>query len=180
MSDFDDYDVEDVLGDIPKKRKNSKAKGKRGELALCKMLNKRFPGHTFSRVVGSGNRWSHVAQVSKDYIGDVVCPPNFQFAIECKFGYPEIDLCSAFDGGEKLLDSFLEQAQEDGRRANKEPMLCWKKNRQPWLAFLRDKKIRRKSDYFMQYREWTVVPLSHLLSFQDGFFFLDGARLGAE
>ena len=170
MAEFDDYEVEDVLaGASRKKRKNSKRKGKSGELLLCKIFNKRFPGRTFSRTVGSGNRWSHVAQVSQDYIGDIVCPPNFNFVIECKFGYTEIELCNALDGGSKLLDSFLEQAHEDAQRSGKLPLLCWKKDRQPWIAFLRDDTFQRH-DYYMRYREWTATPLSNLLSAEDDFF----------
>ena len=170
--DFDGYEIDFGGNDDRPKRKNSKNKGKRGELALVKLFNKRFSTQEFSRVVGSGNRWSHVAYAKNDYIGDIVCPDNFRFSVECKFGYPDIELYKALDGGDKQLDGFLQQAKDDALRTNKSPLLCWKKDRRPFLAFVfMRQSLEDQFDIRLHYREWVVTTLSSLLALPDSFFF---------
>ena len=167
----DDYEVDDVIANQPRrKKKNSKDKGKRGELQLVKILNDRFDGG-FSRVVGSGNRWGQTAYVTKDYIGDLVVPEGFKYTIECKFGY-DIDLYKCLCGRIKLLDGFLKQATRDADKINMIPMLCWKKDRCDWLAFL-PKNIMEEVDISNQllYNDWVAVKLSSLLLEETSFFF---------
>jgi hypothetical protein len=177
--DDEDFFIDDVLNTLKTKKKkvNSKDKGQRGERDLCKVLADRFPTHTgFFRVVGSGNRWSHAElteQAKSVMTGDLVCPEGFAFTIECKYGYADIDLCYAFEGGHKEIDKFLEQADKDADRVSKKPMLCWKKPRQPWLAFLKNMDV--DTDYKMYYRNWVVVSLADILRTQpDEFFFQSG------
>lgn len=172
FNEFEDYEIDkDFLSDkTKKKRKNSKDKGNRGELTLVKLLNTRFNTQEFSRVVGSGNRWSHVAVVAKHYLGDICSPPNFKYLIECKFGYPQIDLCNTFDNGIPQLNEFLKQAEKDAGMAGKEPLVCWKKNHQPWLAVV--KGLDRTFDYQLKYNDWVMVSLTKLLSLEDDFFLL--------
>jgi len=173
MSDFDGYEVDDVLSnDGRRKRKKSKSKGKRGELALVKLLNERFDTQAFSRVVGSGNRWSQVECVSKDYIGDIICPANFRFAIECKCGYQEVDTYAAIQGPVAALDSFLTQAEEDAKRSNRQPLLCWKKDRQSWLGFTKSNLLEENIEYQIKYRDWTGTGLSRLFLLPNDFFFV--------
>jgi hypothetical protein len=190
-----DADVDDILANAEKgkkkKRINSDRKGKRVELELAKVLNKRFEEilskHAdwgrFSRTVGSGNRWGQKVQLGKKakefYSGDMVCPENFKFTIESKGGYEEIDLCSALDGGNAELNSFLEKATDDAKRCDKKPMLIWKKNRKPRLVFVKAKelgvrKIGKKPEYSVHYRDWIGVPYSFIFSLDDSFFFEEG------
>lgn len=176
MNEFDDYEVDDILNNRDKKKKkNSKNKGNRGERNLVEILNKRFNTKEFSRVVGSGNRWSQVSHVAKNYIGDIVCPENFKFVIECKFGYPQIDLFKSLTGGDPLLDSFLKQAQEDGKRSCKDCLLFWKRDRQPWLTFIKTKILpkKHKLNYCLIYRDWTCLPTATIFECDDSFFMVD-------
>lgn len=168
---MDDFFIEDILNTTQRGKKvNSKDKGRRGELELCKILSKRFGG-SFFRVVGSGNRWSQVTltEHAKEVLtGDVVCPASFAFAVECKYGYADIDLCTAFSG-HKELDKFLEQAEKDADRVGKKPLLCWRKPRQPWLAFLKEDFV---TDYKLYYRDWVGYALTDVLAKPDEFFFI--------
>lgn len=177
MSD-DDFFIEDVIKNLGDKKKkiNSKDKGRRGESDLCKVLSARFkdkPG--FFRTVGSGNRWYHATlteQAKQVLTGDIVCAEGFAFSIECKYGYADIDLSSAFDNGSKQLDEFLAQAEKDANRVSKKPMLCWKKPRQGWLACLKSQDAPcRDFNYKMYYREWVILSLTEILTEPDGFFF---------
>src|SRR5882672_3588273 len=88
MSEIDDYFVEDIINQKERKKKvNSKGKGARGELELVKLLSKRFPGKSFFRVVGSGNRGSQVPlteQAAEVMTGDVA-GDKLRLSIECKY-----------------------------------------------------------------------------------------------
>jgi hypothetical protein len=179
----DDIDIDDIFQKRPKKIKSGK-KGKRVELELVKSLNERFSkvlsenpeGGKFSRSVGSGNRWSQNVHLSKAatnlYSGDIVCPEKFRFVLESKGGYNDIDLCSAFDGGQSELDEFLKQVSSDSERCKRKPMLFWKKDRKPRIAFLRSEDLGDVSfEYTMKYREWTAVSYEDLMGMDDSFFF---------
>lgn len=169
MSDNDDDDY--LLEPLTiHKRKDSGGKGKRGERELCKILKRRFPKHQFSRSVGSGNRYAqvHLSPEADRIMGsDIVCPPDFTFCIECKFGYPEINLINLVIGRTSLLDAFLNQVSRDAERIGKRPLLCWRKSRLPWFAFSKG----LVAPAMIVYMEWSVVTLDWLLSADDAMFF---------
>jgi hypothetical protein len=173
----DDFFVDDVLGNLgkaEKKRVNSKDKGRRGEQDLCILLRERFQ-KPFSRVVSSGARVSQVQlseQAKQVLIGDIVAPEGFRFTIECKYGYADLDLSTSFDVGIPKIDAFLKQATTDAARIGRLPMLCWRKPRQNWLAFIPTNVTNTYEYRFkLYYREWTCVSLSELLKQDDDFFF---------
>lgn len=180
---MDDIEIENLLESKNKKIK-SKPKGKRVELQLVKDLNKRFDSilrknpkwGKFSRTVGSGNRWGqnvHLSKIAMDsFSGDIVCPPSFKFVIESKGGYNEIDLCSVFSKGNSEIESFLKQVSADSERTGRMPLLFWKKDRKPRLAFLKIKDIKEKSfEYYMKYKDWIIIEYDDLIAFKDEFFF---------
>lgn len=179
MSD-DDYDIEPIWDRDPdKKRKNSGRKGKRGESNLCKLLTERF-GKPFARVPQSGaigTTREMSEHVREAYVGDIVTPQHFRFCIEVKHGYAEIDLSHVIGhGGNKQLDSFLEQASRDAVKIGREPLLCWKKDRLPWLAFMKPgdfwhDALCEASPIGLRYRAWDAFDLKSVLALDDGFWF---------
>lgn len=178
----EELDVEDIFNKKPKKIKSG-IKGKRVELELVKSLNSRFsdmlssnPSYgKFSRSIGSGNRWGQNVQLSRTakniYSGDIVCPDHFNFVLESKGGYNDIDLVSAFEGGHTELDEFLRQVSDDSVRCQRKPLLLWKKDRKPRLAFLKDSDLPGCFEYQMKYRDWKVVLYDDLMKLPDDFFF---------
>jgi len=176
----EDFIVEDILVSKPKRIKSGK-KGKRVELNLVKILNKRFVDlfslhpdwGAFSRSIGSGNRWGqnvHLPKHAQDtFTGDLVCPQFFKFVVESKGGYNDIDLCSAFGGKCKGLDDFMKQVINDSKRSGKKPLLVWKKDRKTSLAIVKEELPPFKC--LMKYKGWTIVSLEDLLSLDDDFFF---------
>ena len=179
----EDLDVENILEEKPKRIKSGK-KGKRVELEVVKDLNARFSEilsknpdiGKFSRSVGSGNRWGqnvHLSKAARDtYSGDIVCPEKFRFALESKGGYNDIDLCTAFGGSQAELDSFLKQAEGDAERCGRKPMLLWKKDRKPRIAFLKTTDLpAREFSCSLKYGKWTGVPYVELMEDGDDFFF---------
>jgi Holliday junction resolvase len=173
FDDLDDYQIEDISKNKKKKKVNGKRKGSRTELDLTKLLTNRFKS-SFSRTVGSGSRWSQAAlpkHAMEVFSGDLVVPKGFKFAIESKGGYDSIDLGSVFIDGNRELDNFLQQATDDAARAGRKPMLCWKRTRKPWIAFVLTKDMPHNDyKYTIKYREWTGVLLEYLLESPDEYF----------
>lgn len=192
--DDDDFIIDDLLKNSEKKKKiNSGRKGKSGERGVVKILNNRFESYlkqnpkagSFSRSVGSGNRWSQTSVLPKHaqdtFTGDLVCPEGFKFVLECKTGYNDVDLFTCF--GEKCteLDVFIGQVKNDSIRAEKIPMLIWKKDRKEHVAFLSIKDIdcdqcvkdcfNKKIQSLLFYKDWIGLNLDYILSFEDSFFF---------
>lgn len=170
-----DLEIDDILQPKAKKKLNSGRKGKRVERDLVKLLNERFGGG-FSRSVGSGNRWGQVAALPKHaqdtFSGDLVCPEQFDFVFESKGGYEEIDLNSAFVDGNSQLDAFLKQAEDESERTGRKPLLAWKKNRKPWLAFVKTSDLPHLDYRFrLIYNQWSAVALEELLKEDDSYFF---------
>lgn len=176
----EDFDVDDVLNSYnKKKKKNSGRKGKRGERGLIDELKSRFSNMAFSRTLGSGNRGDQVnltETAKKIFTGDIVTPDNFVFTIECKHGYNNISLERAIKRakGNSVIDSFLSQAKKDSEKVNKKPMMCWKKDYQPWLVFLKTENVPKELKDIKEhltYKEWSVLPLVKILECPDSFFF---------
>ena len=149
-----DFLIADLFEERKKRKRKAdgKRKGSRVELELVKILNKRFGGG-FSRSVGSGNRWGQVTFLPKHaqevFSGDLIVPKRFQWVLESKGGYQEIDINSVFVGGSSELDGFLDQVTKDSERCGRKPMLCWKRDRKPWLAFV---PTRELEGHVFQYR----------------------------
>ena len=181
--DEDDFVVDDIVANRKRSKKNQKKingkkKGSRVERELSKILNKRFDCEDFSRSVGSGNRWGQVNHLPKHardvFSGDLIVPSNFKFCLESKGGYDGIDLNGVFSHGSSELDNFLEQAVSDAARCGRKPMLCWKRTRKSWLAFVKTAEISDLNfKYSLKYRDWTAVLLDDLLELGDEFFIGD-------
>jgi hypothetical protein len=158
----------DTIEEKPQKKKvNGKAKGNRGELLLCKLLTKHF-GLTFTRGVGSGNRWAQVSdmpQHAKDtFLGDICVPEGFLWVLECKDGYEdEIDLNNL--NVIATLDGFIAKVERDSVLSGRKPIICWKRKWKPWLAIMKNEEvIGLNFDYMICYRDWRVVDLEILLN----------------
>ena len=176
-NEVDDFFIDDLLKDRKKRKKrkaDGKKKGNRTELELVKIFNERFGGG-FSRSVGSGNRWGQVTHLPKHaqdvFSGDLIVPVGFKWAVESKGGYSDIDMNSVFVGGSRELDGFLYQVTKDGQRCDRKPMLCWKRDRKPWLAFVPTKELNGHFfKYRLVYEEWSAVALEELLTLPDQWF----------
>ena len=107
---------------------NSKQKGSKNERDVCALLAG-WTGKEFSRTPSSGGlRWGRT-----DTIGDIVCTDEkhskyFRLAIECKF-YKEIKFDHLINGNKNSdILKFWEQAESDGERGKKIPMLTMRYN----------------------------------------------------
>jgi Holliday junction resolvase len=173
-ADFEDFEVEDILKER-KKKVDGGRKGKRVERELVSEFTTRF-GEGFSRSLGSGNRWGQVKNLpkhAKDTLsGDICCPPGFKWVLESKGGYEGIDFWTIFQRGNSTIDEFLDQVSKDSTRTGRKPMLLYKRDRKPWIAFVPTKELEgREFKYRLIYGKWSAVALKDLFELQDDFFF---------
>jgi len=175
----EDLEVDDLLENEARRKKkvNGKKKGNRVELELCKLLTKHH-GDTFSRSVGSGNRWGQVthmpAHAKQTLVGDICAPEKYKWVIECKGGYDDdVDFSSVMDGGCSRIDSFIEQSENDAKTSGRLPIIMWKRSRKPWLAMVRAVDFNKQFDFQMRYKDWTIVSLDVLLANTDKEFWFD-------
>lgn len=177
----EDLLIENILDNGKKKEKkvDGKAKGDRTENNLCKLLTKHFETE-FTKAPGSGAlatiRESLPEHAMKTLTGDLCVPEKFKWVIECKGGYEDdIDLANAIGGdGVPRLDEFIEQSSRDADFCGRKPIVCWKRNRKPWLAMLRQEDLVHCDNiatgdmednfpYRLYYRDWIMIPLEKLL-----------------
>ena len=154
------------------KRINSKCKGNRGELELAKILSARF-GMPFARIgVSSGARPKQVTLdgIAKEtFTGDLIVPEGFLFSVEVKAVNVHVDLLD----GSVLLDKFLRQASDDAASIDKLPMLCWKRNRRGWLAFVPKRAFWSYGElplHYVRRGDWLICKLDALLEIKDRHF----------
>lgn len=116
---------------MPKGRVDSKAKGKRNEVAVAEIFSKWWQ-KPFKRIPASGAlRWK-----SSHWIyGDLVSPEDFNAMVECK-SYNDVNTDAILQNGlsSYILYWFLGQVRNDVTRAmdelkqNIHPLLVWRKN----------------------------------------------------
>jgi hypothetical protein len=178
-SEFADHlSIDDLLTEDDKvaKKVKGKSKGNRTELILCKLLSSHF-GVDFTRSIGSGNRWSQVnlSEMAKQvYTGDICVPEGFLWVVESKGGYEDdMNLNNVCDGnGIAILDEFIEQVSKDAEYCGRKPIICWKRNRKPWLAVVREEDLLfARFEYRITYRDWVIVKLDNLLDGPRSYWF---------
>ena len=127
---------EDALGDRGSKALpiNSKQKGNRNELEVCKWLSA-WTGVEFVRVPMSGGlRWKNTIRMN--ICGDVVCTDytfEFPFSIETKH-YRSISFDTTSHRTlrkDSMVETLFEQCRRDAGRDGKFPMLMLRVNRMP-------------------------------------------------
>jgi len=132
----DEYDLTN-LNNETKKRTNSKAKGSRFERKVASLFNDRFKTKEFSRTPGSGAfATTHSLPDHLQIYGDLITPKNFNYCIECKKGYKNININHLLDYSSQLW-KFINQCEKDAKKCNKEPMVIFQQDRQPILCIVK-------------------------------------------
>jgi hypothetical protein len=119
----------------------SKNKGNGFEREISNLLSKTFESYLgittgFKRNSDSGSFYGgtnskRVDTHCLDYaiFGDIICPRNFNFVIECKNYKTAPSLDRLISQDIKQWDTWLSQVEQDANNANKEPLLIIKYNR---------------------------------------------------
>src|SRR6056297_887704 len=120
---------------------NGKQKGNKFERDIANMFSERFASYTgieksFRRNPDSGSFFGGKNLERKEIYdqdwaiyGDLICPKNFAFAIECKHYASPPSFNMLIQGKVKQWDEWLGQARQDAEASEREMMLIIRYNR---------------------------------------------------
>lgn len=161
---------------------NGKQKGNSFERKIANRLSERFAtalGVTngFRRnsdsgsFFGGGNQ-TRTQTYNLDYavFGDLICPANFRYVIECKHYKTAPSWQSFIDGNVKQWDQWLAQNDQDAASAGKPGVLIVKYNNVSELAFV-ERAINGVDPAFV-YKKRSVYRFEQWLEQTDSVFFL--------
>lgn len=160
-----------------KKRVNSKKKGNRWELQIAKELSKRYHDE-FRRVpqsggfVGGKNRTRNMflrEDAKEIFAGDLICPPWFRFAIECKNYADSPKMHNLLSIGDKDLDDWMKQAKTDAEFAKKEWIVIFNITRKQAFCCV-DKKLFDDTIDELIYPKNYIVYKKSIIIDKDIFF----------
>lgn len=115
---------------------NSRDKGARGEQQVCKLL-KEWWGSDFARTPSSGGFKTKKFREDWNAEGDIVTPDDtFAFSVEVKW-QEDWTLDQILTSPKTKLWDWWEQAKQETAE-DKQTMLVFKKNRQPYFVMLRE------------------------------------------
>jgi hypothetical protein len=159
---------------------NGKSKGNTFERKIANKLSDRFKEVTgkdqsFRRNADSGSFFGGKNQqraqthdLEKATFGDIICPNEFNFSIECKHYKTAPSFKSIVEGKVTQWDAWLSQAEQDAVNSGKKVMLIIKYNNVDEAVFVMgefaDKTI-------LKYKGYSLLSLDNLLSFEDNYFF---------
>ena len=160
---------------------NGKQKGNSFERKIANKLSDRFKEHTgltqaFRRNPDSGSFFgasnqSRTETHNLDYavFGDLICPKDFNFSVECKNYKTGPSFGSIVKGKITQWDEWLKQARQDAKNSTRDMMLIIKYNSVDEVVLL---------DFqpdgvapFMTYGGAYVYTLQNILTLSDNHFF---------
>jgi hypothetical protein len=161
------------------KRLNSKNKGSNFERQTSKLLSNRFEKllgikNSFRKLQDSGSFFGgsnkqRIETYNLDYavFGDIICPKNFKFSIECKHYKTPPTFKSIINQNVTQWDKWLQQALQDSNSSSKEMCLIVKYNNVDEIVFLTHSPLEK----YTMYKNYYIVLLEDWLSLQDTYFF---------
>ena len=164
---------------------NGKSKGSSFERKIANLLSARFEPFTgikqsFRRNADSGSYFGGSNQRRKEThdldhanFGDLICPNNFKFSIECKFYKTGPTFSSIVKGKIAQWDEWILQAKQDAANSNKEMMLIIKYNGIDEIVFV-EKQITG-STLIITYKDVYGYRLDDYLQLSNTQFFTQSA-----
>ena len=160
---------------------NSKDKGSNFERKIANTLSKKFESYlgiktSFRRNPDSGSFFGGTNQqrtqsYSLDYaiFGDLICPKNFKYSIECKHYKSPPTFNSIINQDVPQWDKWLKQAAQDATNSNKISVLITKYNNVDEVVFL---DTALPDIYHIKYKNYHIHLLSDWLKLSDEQFFI--------
>ena len=164
---------------------NGKQKGNSFERKIANKLSDRFSTYTgiekpFRRNPDSGSFFGGSNLNRKDVYdtewavyGDLICPKNFNFTIECKHYQKAPSLDSILKQSVKDWDLWISQAEQDSKACEKDYIIILKYNNTEIMAMVaRDNYLGVfKHGPIMYYKDVEIHLLDTILQVDDPFFF---------
>ena len=161
---------------------NGKNKGNTFERKIANLLSDRFKDYLkidkgFRRNADSGSYFggANVVRTQQHDLdnacfGDIMCPKNFMFSVECKH-YKTAPSFQSLIGKEiTQWDTWIKQAEQDSASSKKLALLIIKYNNVPEFVLVKDKMI---DEEILYYKGYHVYTLANFLTCTDKTFFSD-------
>jgi hypothetical protein len=165
---------------------NGKSKGSTFERKIANLLSARFESVTgikqaFRRNPDSGSFFGASNQRRKEThdldhanFGDLICPKNFTFSVECKHYKSGPTFSAIVKGKIAQWDDWMAQAKQDAINSKKEMMLIIKYNGVDELIFV--SKPVTGSTLIITYKDCYGYRLDEYLKLQNSHFFIMDAN----
>jgi len=159
---------------------NGKQKGNNFERKVANLLSDRFKEHLgiekgWRRNPDSGSFFGGQNQTRTEtygtefaIFGDLICPKAFLYSIECKHYKTAPSFQSIMNGEVKQWDTWIEQAEQDAKKADKKMLLLVKYNNVDELVFVDDTEAL---DLRLTYKGKKVYKLADFLTMDTTKFF---------
>ena len=159
---------------------NGKNKGSSFERKIANLLSDRFKDYLgiekgFRRNADSGSFFggTNMHRVDKYAMenasfGDLMCPNNFVFSIECKHYKSAPSFQSIINKEVPQWDKWLEQAEQDALNSKKQALLIIKYNSVPEFVLINTQLSIKK---IISYKNYYAYKLEDVLTISNKFFF---------
>lgn len=159
---------------------NGKNKGNTFERKIANALSDRFKEYLkidkgFRRNSDSGSYFggANVIRTQQHDLdnacfGDIMCPKNFIYSIECKHYKTAPSFQSIVNKEVTQWDTWIKQAEQDADSSKKLPLLIIKYNNVPEFVLVKNKLV---VDEILKYKDYYSYTLSTLISHPDADFF---------
>lgn len=153
---------------------NAKNKGNSFERKIANLLSNKFEptynkSQAFRRNPDSGSYFGGLNESRMDthhessvIIGDIITPNDFMFTIECKHYQSPPNISGLILQSIPQWDKWIEQAENDATKVNKNFLLIIKYNRVPEIVITDCKKFSGTL-----YKKYIVLGLSSLLTYNN-------------
>jgi hypothetical protein len=160
---------------------NGKSKGNSFERKIANLLSERFKDYLkiekgFRRNPDSGSFFGGINESRTEIygtefaiFGDLICPKQFRFSIECKHYKSAPSFQSIISKDVKDWDKWLNQAEQDSKNSEKELFLIIKYNNTEEIVFLNNK-VDNLEEIFV-YKGKYIYNLNSILKLDNIFFF---------
>ena len=160
---------------------NGKQKGNNFERTIANMFSERFAAYTgiekaFRRNPDSGSFFGGTNVDRKDIYdtewavyGDLICPRNFNFSVECKHYKKAPPLTAILKQKVSDWDAWIEQAKQDADSSGKAMLIIIRYNNTETLTMTDPDFI--SSPATILYKDVEIHTLEQLMLEQDSFFF---------
>ena len=160
---------------------NGKAKGNSYERKIANLLSDRFKDYTgidqsFRRNPDSGSYFGGQNQkrtqthdLDHAVFGDLICPSNFNFSIECKNYKTPPSFNAMIKQDCKQIDTWLGQALQDADNSKKLMALVIKYNSVADIVVIKQTFGDLKT--IINYKDYAIVTLEDFIAQKDEYFF---------
>jgi hypothetical protein len=160
---------------------NSKKKGNSFERKIANFFSARFAEHTgkessFRRNSDSGSYFGGTNQrrmetydLDKAEFGDIICPKNFKFSLECKHYKSSPSFSAILIEDCKMFDTWIAEAEQDAKNSERLPCIVMKFNNVKESVMVKQPHGMKG---VMKYRDYDIVTLETFVSQPTEWFFL--------